>query len=337
MTVQGQYSNGGTEPLDEGWWASVMREEGRAADDAAEKGTDDGGRVDWGAATRRDQHRADWETARRSYDVDETLEPVVVGFNRGGLLVALDSLRGFVPVSHLVSFPAEAGEDEKKLFLSARLGERLLLKIIELDPARGRIVLSERAAQAGPGRRRLMLQTLAPGDVVEGVVTNLTRFGAFVDLGGVEGLIHVSEVSWGRVDHPSSVLKLNQQVSVYVLSVDREHARVALSLRRLQPDPWATVEDRYAIGQVVEGRITNVVDFGAFARIEDGLEGLIHVSELAEGNFMHPRNVIREGEIVSARILSIDGHQRRLGLSLRRAPQPDGPPLFQGGPVEGTH
>jgi small subunit ribosomal protein S1 len=153
------------------------------------------------------------------------------------------------------------------------------------------------------------------------MVTNITRFGVFVDLGGVEGLIHVSELSWGRVRHPADVVSCNQELGVQVLSIDRDQGRVALSLKELLPDPWATVEDRFEIDQVVEGVVTNVVKFGAFVGIEDGLEGLIHVSELGDGNLLHPRNVLCEGEQVRVRIIHIDAKERRLGLSLRQVPQ----------------
>jgi small subunit ribosomal protein S1 len=150
-------------------------------------------------------------------------------------------------------------------------------------------------------------------------VANLCSFGAFVDLGGVEGLVHVSELSWGRIDHPGDVLEPDQSVEVYVLNVDRERGRVGLSVKRLRPDPWQSVEQRYHVGQTVESVVTNVVDFGAFARVEEGLEGLIHISELAEGNFLHPRNVVQEGDVVTVRVLNIDSEKRRMGLSLRRA------------------
>ncbi|MBL8147154.1 MAG: S1 RNA-binding domain-containing protein, partial [Anaerolineae bacterium] len=154
-------------------------------------------------------------------------------------------------------------------------------------------------------------------DSISGKVTNLCDFGAFVDLGGLEGLIHISELSWGRVGHPADILERGQEVTAYVLEVNQEAGRIALSLKRLHADPWETVHLRYQIGENVQGVITNVVDFGAFARIEEGLEGLIHVSELAEGHFLHPRNVVSEGQQINARILSIDGRARRLGLSLR--------------------
>ena len=150
-------------------------------------------------------------------------------------------------------------------------------------------------------------------------MTNLTTFGAFVDLGGVEGLIHISELSWDRVHHPSDVVHPGQQVETYVLGVNPEEGRIALSLKRLRPNPWSDVESRYYIGQLVDGEVTNVVSFGAFVRLEEGLEGLIHISELAEGSFLHPRNVVREGDMVRVRVLSIDGANQRLGLSLRQA------------------
>ena len=201
--------------------------------------------------------------------------------------------------------------------LTARIGEVLTLRVIELSEEQNRLILSERAARAQPGERADILIRLQSGDYVEGIVTNLCDFGAFVDLGGLEGLIHISELSWGRVGHPEELLERGQRVQAFVLEVNRGAGRIALSLKRLHPDPWETVQQRYQIGEMVEGVITNVVDFGAFARIEEGLEGLIHVSELAEGHFLHPRNVVSEGQLVSARILSIDGHARRLGLSLR--------------------
>ncbi|MBL8058649.1 MAG: S1 RNA-binding domain-containing protein, partial [Anaerolineales bacterium] len=235
------------EPLDEGWWTAVLKDELHAAPPD---------RAAWGGNGYSPAHttdpEVDWETARQLHDSDNPVELSVVGFNRGGLLVAWNSLRGFVPASHLVDFPTDAPELERKAALGRRVGERLLLKIIELEPVKGRIVFSERAARSGPGQRQLLLNRLRAGDQVTGLVTNVCDFGVFVDLGGVEGLIHVSEVSWNRVAHPRDVLSPNQDVAVVVLSVDRDQARVALSLKRLRPDPWSSVEQRYTIGQVIE-------------------------------------------------------------------------------------
>ena len=263
----------------------------------------------------------DWAWAKVLYEEDDTIDLSVIGYNRGGLLVEAKSLRGFIPVSHLVAVQPFNDDETKNEQLSALVGQELCLKVIEYDHDRGRLVFSERAALAGPGTRTELLASLHPGDQIEGTVTNITRFGVFVDLGGVEGLIHVSELSWGRVRHPADVVSCNQELGVQVLSIDRDQGRVALSLKELLPDPWATVEDRFEIDQIVDGVVTNVVKFGAFVGIEDGLEGLIHVSELGDGNLLHPRNVLCEGEQVRVRIIHIDAEERRLGLSLRQVPQ----------------
>ncbi len=311
----------GPNPLDEGWWSSVLAEASRAApaEPAGRDASAPSGAGRWQPLAGAAEAAADWAEARRLYECDECVDLEVVGFNRGGLLVRFRALRGFVPASHLVDFPAQLQDEARKSALARLVGGNLRLKVIEYDPERGRVVLSQRAALAQPGSRQSLLQRLKPGDVISGVITNVCDFGAFVDLGGVEGLIHVSEVSWNRVVHPSDELANDQPVEVTVLAVDREQARVALSLKRLRPDPWAGVDGRYRIGQEVEGKVTSVVNFGAFVCVEQGLEGLIHVSELAEGHFLHPRNVVREGDVVRARILNIDGPNRRLSLSLRQA------------------
>lgn len=263
---------------------------------------------------------ADWLEIQQITTSDHAIVLNVIGYNRGGLLVEWRTLRGFVPASQLINFPTTTNNVIRRNALIERVGQTLTLRVIELSAEKNRLILSERAAQAEPGERADILNRLKPGDTISGQITNLCDFGAFVDLGGLEGLIHISELSWGRVGHPANMLERGQVVDVYVLAVDRENARVALSIKRLRPDPWKLVGEKYKIGEIVEGQITNVVDFGAFACIEEGLEGLIHVSELAEGHFLHPRNVVSEGQVVRARILSIDGHARRLGLSLRVVP-----------------
>jgi len=202
------------------------------------------------------------------------------------------------------------------------VGQSLTLQLIEVDPGQNRLVFSERLAEGPQEAAAALLRSLRPGDVREGRITNLTSFGAFVDLGGVEGLVHISEISWQRVGHPSDALEWGQNVQVLVIDVEPGHRRIRLSIKRLQPDPWLDVEERYQVGDEVEGIITNVVSFGAFARLEEGLEGLIHVSELAEGEVLHPRNIVREGDEVRLQVLNVDGRQRRLGLSLRRIDKP---------------
>jgi small subunit ribosomal protein S1 len=255
----------------------------------------------------------------------KVVELPVIGCNRGGVLIGWDGLRGFVPASHLADLSPHASDDERYEELRRLVGAQLCLKVIELDPEQHRFILSERATRFDEVRRQELLDALCPGDVSRGHVTNLCSFGAFVDLGGLEGLVHVSELSWGRVEHPSDILEPGQPVEVYVLNVDRERGRVGLSIKRLQPDPWQFVEDRYQAGQIIDGTVTHVVNFGAFVRVEEGLEGLVHISELAEGHFAHPRDVVREGDVVEACILNIDKKQRRMGLSLRQAREAEEP------------
>lgn len=310
-------------PLDEGYWSALLHE-GEHSQPVEYTHVNDTAALDYSAGDDDLQSPgdyttllADWAEIRRITERDEVIAIKVVGYNRGGLLVEWRSLRGFVPASQLIEFPATASSAIRRSALVDRVGQTLHLRVIELSEEKNRLILSERAAQAEPGERNNILYRLHSGDTVEGHVTNLCDFGAFVDLGGLEGLIHISELSWGRVGHPSHLLERGQHVRAYVLDIDRDAGRIALSIKRLCPDPWQTVEERYSPGEIVEGTITNVVDFGAFARIEEGLEGLIHVSELAEGHFLHPRNVVEEGQVIRARILSINGAARRLGLSLR--------------------
>ena len=310
--------------LDEGYWTALLEEGEHSVNNQPSSANGNG----W-YSVEQDAHsdvlnnvrehpsQFDWEQARQTYENDRVIELTVNGYNQGGLLVSWNSLRGFVPASQLIDFPVDVDDYARRSLLARYVNNTLNLRIIELEPNLDRLILSERAAQAEAGQRAEVLDTLRKGTICKGNVTNLCDFGAFVDLGGVEGLIHISELSWGRVGHPRDVLKSGQEISVFIMNVETDEGRIALSLKRLQPDPWASVESRYEIGQTVRGVITNVVDFGAFACIEDGLEGLIHISELAEGQFLHPRNVVREGESVEARILNIDGPARRLGLSLR--------------------
>jgi small subunit ribosomal protein S1 len=302
--------------VDDSWWAAVLEEEEQHVAEGSPRNEDD-----FDSKVTQPGDPEDWAWAHELYHNDDVVDLLIIGHNRGGLLVEAKSLRGFVPVSHLLEIEPDTSEQERNIFLERLVGCTLKLKVIEFDPDRGRLVFSQRAAQAGPGKRVELLKNLQAGERVQGRVTNITRFGVFVDLGGVEGLIHVSELSWGRVKHPSDVVKCGQELEVQVLSVDRDQDRVALSLKELLPDPWRELDERYTVDQIVEGVVTNVVKFGAFVGIDDGLEGLIHVSELGDGNFMHPRNVVQEGEAVRVRIIHIDADDRRLGLSLRSVPQ----------------
>jgi small subunit ribosomal protein S1 len=247
----------------------------------------------------------------------DVLELPVLDYNRGGLVVGWNGLHGFVPASHLLSLPPALSEEERYAELQRMVGTTLRLKIIEVYPEQNRIVLSERATRYDVNGHRELLDSLSAGDVCQGTVSRLCPFGAFVDLGGVEGLVHVSELSWERVGSPDEVLEVGQSVKVYVLDVNRERGRVRLSIKRLCPNPWLSAEERYRVGQIVEGVVTHVADFGAFVRVEDGLEALLHASEMAEEGFVHPRDVLQKGDRVSARVIVLDGERRRMGLSLR--------------------
>lgn len=258
-----------------------------------------------------------WEIARQVCEEDEIVEAPVAGFNKGGLLLEWQGLPGFVPASQLLEIPCLHVEQERISHLRQRQGQTLRLKIIEVDEEANKLIFSERATQVSAAEQERLLHELAPGEQRRGIVTNLADFGAFVDLGGVEGLIHISQLSWRRLLHPGDVVRPGQELDVLVLEVDEARGRVALSRKRLFDDPWPTVEERYEVGQVVQGIISNLVSFGAFALVEQELEGLIHVSELTEATCDDPADVVCKGDVVRARVLSVSSEKRRLALSLR--------------------
>lgn len=308
----------GISPIDEAWWAALLAEEDRYVSVRhSAHGAD-------GTAEFKDSQgfinsrtvNVNWGQVEQLFATDETITMTVSGYNRGGLLVEGEGIHGFVPISHLVNVSCDVPEEDRDHILAEYVGQALHLKVIECEPARGRIVFSERAALASAGRRIQILGQLTPGDCVRGIVTNITDFGVFVDLGGVEGLVHVSEISWGRVRHPSDAVKIGQQVTAYVIQVDKERTRIALSLKRLCHNPWEFVATRYRPGQIVKAVVTSVVPFGAFAQLEAGLDGLIHVTEMSESGTVNPVNFLEEGQTVTVRILHIDADRQRLGLSM---------------------
>jgi len=264
------------------------------------------------------QQEADWKRAEELLENEEIGEGEVEGYNRGGLLVPFGRLQGFVPMSHIAELPRGLSREEKKERLAELVGEKLPLKVIEVNRRRRRLVLSNRAAVRAWRRkqRERLLEELCEGDVVHGTVRSLCDFGAFVDLGGADGLVHISELAWHRVKHPSGVLEEGQEIDVYVLRLDYERKRIGLSLKRLQPDPWSLVDVKYAPDDLVEGIVTNVMDFGAFVRVEEGVEGLVHVSEMPNG--IPPQEVVSSGQRVLVRVLSVQPDRRRMGLSLQQ-------------------
>ena len=275
----------------------------------------------------RAKAEGDWKHAEYLLESQDMFSGCVSGYNRGGVIVKIGQVRGFVPASQLSSESqalqiTEGDPDNRWVKL---MDSDLRLKVIDLDRRRNRLILSERVAMREWRReqKEKLLESLEEKSVCEGTVSSLAEFGAFVNLGGADGLIHLSELSWGRVNHPSEVVSIGQKIDVMVLSVDRKRKRIGLSLRRLLPEPWDTVPDKYEVGQLVRGTVTKLVHFGVFARLEnDAIEGLVHISELADKRINHPSEVVSEGLELELRIIRIDTDKRRMGLSLKQA-QPE--------------
>ncbi|MCH8063276.1 MAG: S1 RNA-binding domain-containing protein [Chloroflexi bacterium] len=321
-----------------------------------------------------------WRDLEKSLEAGETVEGKIIGFNRGGAIVEVYKVQGFVPMSQLVSVSrdifrdtstetkvrppaetaeppadtqeaepaaseeseespepetetsepkaetpepkAESPEPEPEVDLAEQsIGKDLKLKILEVNRSRNRAIFSERQAvqEWRDAQKARLVEELTEGETRRGKVTGISNFGAFVDLGGADGLIHISELSWAPVDKPEDIVKIGQELDVFVLRVDTENKKIALSLRRLQPEPWDTIHERYSVGDLVDARVTKLTNFGAFARVEGNIEGLIHISELTSRVINHPREVVQEGEEVQLKIIRIEPERRRLGLSLKQA------------------
>ena len=268
----------------------------------------------------RAMQEKDWLDAQKMMEAGEIFETEVTGYNAGGLEVPFGKLRGFVPASHISSLPRNATPEERKERLAAYVGRTIPLKVVEVDRRRRRLIMSERAARRRWQRehRKQLLEEIQVGDVRTGVVRSLSDFGAFIDLGGADGLVHISELAWFPVAHPSEVVKVGQEVQVKVLRVDKQRERIGLSIKRVEPDPWSRVQEDYHIGELVEAVVTRVVDFGAFVRLRTGVEGLLHVSEMADITPDHPQSLVAPGDLLLLRVLRIEPERRRVGLSLRQ-------------------
>jgi len=265
-----------------------------------------------------------WRVLQTAHEKGDVILARVVNYNKGGLLVNLDGVRGFVPASQVTGI-SRGPDTQKQSDMARMVNTDLSLKVIEINRTRNRLILSERQAvqESRELKKDELLSNLHEGDVRTGIVSSVCDFGVFVDIGGADGLVHLSEISWSRVKHPSELLKVGDKTPVSILSIDNDRKRIALSIKRTQSEPWTRAGERYQLGQIVEGTVTQLAAFGAFARIEDGIEGLIHISEMGDERIQHPKELVAEGQVVQARIIRIDPARKRMGLSLRLNREPD--------------
>ncbi|MCY4475340.1 MAG: S1 RNA-binding domain-containing protein [Chloroflexi bacterium] len=274
-----------------------------------------------------------WRDLEKAREAEETVKGRIIGSNRGGAVIQVKGVQGFVPLSQLVG-PARDlyvgdGAPPKPGFI----GMEIDCKILELNRRRNRAIFSERAALEAINHMQKMrlVQELEEGDIRRGRVAGISSFGAFIDLGGADGLVHISEMSWSSVNRPDDVVKLGQDLDVLVLKVDRESLKIALSMKRLLPEPWENIENQLSVGQVVEGKVTKLAHFGAFARVGEGIEGLVHISELTNRHIKSPSEVVKEGDVHNFRVIRIEPERRRLGLSLKQVEGSQGSPDARGG------
>ncbi|MBK6794757.1 MAG: S1 RNA-binding domain-containing protein [Anaerolineales bacterium] len=319
--ADGKERNESTVPaMDDGWWESVLAEESRHPAHTQPRVQPSKSEVQPGAgkeAHTEQQPAVNWSQIKDLYMKDRIIDLTVTGHNRGGLLVEGDGLFGFVPFSHLIDLAGKENLDRNQ-DLEPYLGRSLHLKVIECVPEDGRVVFSERAAQTEPGKRAELFHSLHAGQNAHGTVTNVTDFGVFVDLGGVEGLIHISELSWGRVTHPSQFVKLGNAIDVQVLDLAPERCRVALSLKRLLPNPWTNAATEFPIGSIHAATITSVLSYGVFARLDKyGVEGLVHASEIPHEEGVLLKEFLSDGQSIQVRVLHLDPAHHRLGFSMR--------------------
>ena len=268
-----------------------------------------------------------WRAMQERFDAGEIVEARVIDHNKGGLIVDL-GVRGFVPISQIVDFPRRPRDEQPRDAaqeiaekLQPFVGRTLRLKILEVNRKANRLILSEKVAlyEERREKRDELFSSLETGQRVTGVVRSIAPFGVFVDLGGIDGLVHKSELSWNKVNNPETAYQIGDEVEAEVIDINHERGRISLSIRRLQPDPWQESVAKYKIGDVIDGTVTKLVNFGAFVRVEEGLEGLIHISELSHQRVAHPGDVVQEGQEVKLRIISLDSERHRLGLSLKQA------------------
>lgn len=270
---------------------------------------------------KRAQEQISWDNVDKLLEENEVIESKIVGFNKGGLIASVEGLRGFVPSSQVSAMrrTQSTGETPEQRW-QKMVGQPISVRVIEVDRERRRLILSEKAASSETRQsiKERVLEELQEGEVYTGRVTSIANFGAFINVNGADGLVHLSEISWDHIEHPREALEVGQEVKVKVINVDRDKKRIGLSIRALLDDPWKARLEKYSVGQLVEGVITRLTKFGAFARLEGDIEGLIHISEISENRIEHPKEVLKEGDVKSLRVIRIDPEQHRIGLSLRK-------------------
>ena len=283
---------------------------------------DNNGTIVLSYARAREEY--DWQKVEDMLSTGDVHDGKISGYNKGGLIVPIGNLRGFVPASQISVFRRPEGNESPEARWAKMISDPITVKVIEVDRQRHRLILSERSAlqETRETIKDRLLDELQDGSVRTGRVTSLADFGAFVNIDGADGLVHLSEISWERINHPNEVLKVGQEVQVKVIGIDRDRKRIGLSIRQTQLDPWMKKVESIKEGQLVSGTITHLTKFGAFAHLGDDMEGLIHISELSENRINHPKEVVKEGDVVTLRVIKIDAERRRIGLSLRKVDSP---------------
>jgi len=298
---------------DEGWWASVMSDEEAFS---SSSNCENQPIINSDAISKLSTGGYDWKFIEDIFLNDTVVEVLVENYNRGGLLVGAKEIQGFVPASHLINVPYDCDEEKRIEYYQAYLHQRIKVKVIECEQSKERVVFSERAALAGEGKRKELINSLREGVIIDGIVTNITSFGVFLDLGGMEGLIHVSELSWKRIKNPAELLSVGEIVQVQVLKINEGDGKIALSRKRLFPNPWLDFAESHATGDVINATITSIMNYGAFAQTQEGIEGLIHISSLNHLSGKKIQDTLKSGEQVQVKIHSIDVDKRRLSLIL---------------------
>ena len=280
-----------------------------------------------------------WRAMQEQFEAGVIIEAPVIDHNKGGLIVDC-GIRGFVPISQIVDFPRRPQNDQPRDAaqeiaekLQPFVGRKLRLKILEVNRKANRLILSEKVAlyEERREKRDELFSSLQVGQKVTGTVRSIAPFGVFIDLGGIDGLVHKSELSWNKVNNPEAGYRVGEEVEAEVIDINHERGRISLSIRRLQPDPWHSTVADFKVGDVIDGTVTKLVNFGAFVRVRDGLEGLIHISELSHQRVAHPGDVVHEGQNLKLKIISLDSERHRLGLSLKQAEEPPARPMPEPG------